>query len=317
MRASNMEHPLVTVVTPSFNQAEFIEQAILSVVEQDYQRIEYLVIDGASTDGSVEIIKKYQSQISGWVSEPDKGQADAINKGWSRSSGEILAFLNSDDYYYPGAITKAVAAFTQNPHVGMVCGQGVWVSEGGERLRTIGFRMDSGAYPELYDLYTSSAIPQPAAFVRRSVIEKVGMLDASFHYGLDGEFFLRVLGNFTAVAVEEPFAAMRVQSSSKSVSSGVGFAPEIIRLVENAISNPEVYPRFRIVPGRARAAAHILAGRVYYMNGYSYIGMRELMRSAMCSLRYWPLLLGREFPRLCARGLLGRNIYNLLSTKAA
>src|SRR6185369_7608624 len=120
---------LVSIVTPSYNQAPFLEQTIRSVLEQDYPRIEYLVVDGDSNDGSVEIIKKYALSrggvtppISGWVSEKDKGQGDAINKGFSRAKGEIIAWINSDDYYLPGAISSVVKIFEQNPDVALVYG---------------------------------------------------------------------------------------------------------------------------------------------------------------------------------------------------
>ncbi|MCJ7735245.1 MAG: glycosyltransferase, partial [Anaerolineales bacterium] len=114
--------PLVSIVTPSFNQQQYLEQTIQSVLDQDYPALEYFVVDGGSNDGSIEIIKKYQDQLSGWISEPDQGQSDAINKGFARSQGEIMAWLNSDDIYLPGAIRSAVAFLQDNPEVGMVYG---------------------------------------------------------------------------------------------------------------------------------------------------------------------------------------------------
>ena len=106
--------PRVSIVTPSFNQARFLEQTIESVLDQDYPHIEYLVVDGGSTDGSVEIIERYAKHLAWWVSEPDHGQADAIVKGFRRTTGDILAYLNSDDRYLPGAVSKAVAAFANS-----------------------------------------------------------------------------------------------------------------------------------------------------------------------------------------------------------
>src|SRR5690348_14672359 len=115
-----VEIPLVSIITPSFNQAEFLERTIQSVLTQDYPRIEYMIVDGGSTDGSIEVIKKHQSKLAWWVSEQDHGQTDAINKGFNRANGEILAWLNSDDTYHPQAVAEAVKYLIEHPEVGMV-----------------------------------------------------------------------------------------------------------------------------------------------------------------------------------------------------
>lgn len=114
--------PLVSIITPSYNQAHFLEETIQSVISQDYGNLEYIIVDGGSTDGSVEIIQQYANRIDWWVSEPDRGQTDAINKGFDKANGEILAWLNSDDTYIPGAISEAVAYLTNHPDLGMVYG---------------------------------------------------------------------------------------------------------------------------------------------------------------------------------------------------
>ena len=131
---------LVSIVTPSYNQSRFIEDTIRSVLSQDYPQIEYMIVDGGSTDGSVEIIKRYEDQLAWWVSERDQGQTDAINKGFARATGDILAWLNSDDTYEPGAVSAAVKYLQEHPEVGMVYGDCNYIDENGERDRQIQVR---------------------------------------------------------------------------------------------------------------------------------------------------------------------------------
>src|SRR5687768_13454288 len=132
--------PLVSVVTPSYNQASFLEQTIQSVLGQDYPRIEYIVIDGGSTDDSVEIIRKHAHRLAYWVSEKDSGQAEAINKGFSWTSGEILAWLNSDDYYLPNAISSAVKSLHENPDIVLVYGDMLAVDATGQPINFLRYR---------------------------------------------------------------------------------------------------------------------------------------------------------------------------------
>jgi len=175
--------PLVTIVTPSYNQARFLEQTMRSVLDQDYPNIEYLVVDGASTDGSVELIKKYSDRLTWWVSEKDGGQAEAINKGFARAKGEIIAWINSDDYYMPGAVAGAVKALMNNLEVGFIYGNVRVVDKDDIILNQLTYDNWS-----LKDLLSFHIIGQPAVFMRRSLLEKVGYLDqlwASAHYHED------------------------------------------------------------------------------------------------------------------------------------
>src|SRR6266545_7557430 len=148
---------LVSIVTPSFNQASYLEQTLRSVLEQDYPSVEYIVVDGASTDGSVDIIKKYSDRLAWWVSEKDQGQGEAINKGLSRAQGEIIAWLNSDDYYLPNAISAAVKIFDQNPEVVLVYGDMLAVDENSQTINVLKYKQYS-----LEDLLCFQIIGQPA-----------------------------------------------------------------------------------------------------------------------------------------------------------
>ncbi|MEW5926325.1 MAG: glycosyltransferase family 2 protein [Gemmatimonadota bacterium] len=304
MRLPMPEQPLVSVVTPSFNQAPFLEETMRSVLDQDYPRIEYIVVDGGSTDGSVDIIRRYADRLAYWVSEKDRGQADAINKGWSRVTGDIVAFLNSDDYYLPGAIPRVVEAFRQRPDAGVVYGQAQWVSETGVPEQVSRVYVDG---QEMLD--TFPGLPQPATFVRRAVLEKVGLLDPSFHFALDGEFFVRAVGNFPAVPLPDVLACMRLHGAAKSVSAGLGFAPEVLRIAEKVIADPARYPRYRVVPDDVRAGAHVVSAKFTYMGGHFREALGHLRKSAALSPKYRGQILRHELPRLLVRGLLGKDAY--------
>jgi glycosyltransferase involved in cell wall biosynthesis len=160
--SSDTRGGLVSIVTPSFNQADYLEQTIQSVLAQDYPWIEYIIIDGASTDGSVEIIERYAGRLAWWVSEPDRGQAEAINKGLQRANGEIVAWLNSDDLYLPGAVSRAVAALQANHALGLVYGDALTIDAQGRPIHSLVF----GEWG-LEELIRFRIICQPAVFMRR------------------------------------------------------------------------------------------------------------------------------------------------------
>ncbi|NIP43276.1 MAG: glycosyltransferase, partial [Aliifodinibius sp.] len=181
-------NPLVTIITPSYNQAPYLEDTILSVLMQDYPNIEYFIVDGGSTDGSLEIIKKYANQIAGWVSEPDQGQTDAINKGFSMANGEVLAWINSDDTYYPHAVKEAVDFLSSHPDVGLVYGDTNFINSNG---RIIGrFNAQQTSYRRLRrgGVY----IPQQSSFFRAEVWKEVGPLDPDFYFAMDYDLWVRI-----------------------------------------------------------------------------------------------------------------------------
>jgi glycosyltransferase involved in cell wall biosynthesis len=181
--------PTITIITPSFNQAQFIERTITSVLEQGYEKLEYFVVDGGSTDGSVEIIRRYEDDLAWWVSEPDYGQTDAINKGLRRATGDIVAFINSDDHYVPGAFEKAVALF-ERTGARWIVGACRYVFEDG-RLMDV-WKPELPTTPRHRWILDPVGWPQASTFWRRDIFEDFGMFRQDMHYIFDTEFGLRL-----------------------------------------------------------------------------------------------------------------------------
>lgn len=248
--------PLVSIVTPSYNQADFLEQTIRSVLEQDYPRIEYMVMDGASTDDSVEIIKKHAEKLSWWVSEKDSGQGEAINKGLARANGEILAWLNSDDYYLPNAISSAIKTFQQNPDVVLVYGDMLAVDDDGQTFNTLKYGQLS-----LEDLLCFQIIGQPAVFFRREALEKAGVLDTTFHFLLDHHLWIRIAQQGKILHVPQTWAAARYHSQAKNRLKAADFGPEAFRILDWAKMQPGLAETVAGVERRARASAHRVDAR--------------------------------------------------------
>jgi glycosyltransferase involved in cell wall biosynthesis len=253
----------VSIVTPSYNQAAFLEQTIQSVLMQEYPDLEYFVIDGGSQDGSVEIIHKYADRLAGWVSEKDSGQADAINKGFARATGDVIAWVNSDDYYLPGAVAAAVRFLEEHAECGMVYGDVVSVDESGAPMNVMTF----GEWG-FEDLMQFEILGQPGVFLRRRVLEEVGYLDPSYHMMLDHHLWLRMAQAAPMGYVPERWAAARFHPAAKNLAHGPEFGPEGYRLVQWMSEQPGLagcYKRLRrrIWAGACRQDAFYLldAGR--------------------------------------------------------
>jgi len=219
--------PLVSVVTPSFNQAAFLEATIQSVLVQNYPRIEYLIIDGGSTDGSVEIIKKYEDKLSWWVSEKDNGQTDAINKGFARAKGDILAWINSDDTYNPGAVGAAAKYLMDHPEIGMVYSDCNYIDEQGRKIGR--FPAAQTDYGRLRNGYVH--IPQQTMFFRSRYWKELGPLDPSFYFAMDYDLWTRMAAHtaFKYVA-GETWANFRIHSSGKTTAHDDKCWSEMIRI---------------------------------------------------------------------------------------
>ena len=213
MSDSNL--PLVSIVTPSYMQARFLESTIRSVLEQDYPRLEYIIVDGGSTDGSVDIIQRYADRLAWWVSEKDKGQTDAINKGFTHAKGDILAWLNSDDTYQPHAITEAVQFLQNHPDAGMVYGDTNFIDENG---RTIGrFPAAQTDLRRLRQGYVH--IPQQASFWRANLWKQVGPLDPSFYFAMDYDLWVRLAAIAPLQYTPQLWANFRLHTQGKTIAA--------------------------------------------------------------------------------------------------
>ncbi len=224
------KYPLVSVITPSFNQGEFIEETIKSVLSQDYPHIEYIVIDGGSTDSTLGILEKYDAMIR-WLSETDRGQADAVNKGFKIAKGQILGWLNSDDTYCPGAVRKAVAAFLMNPASIMVYGNAYYINR--EGLRT--GRYPSGPFVH-HRLADACFICQPTVFLKSKVIKRIGLLDTSLQTCMDFDYWIRIGKKFDSSKIsylsKEFLANSRMYGENKSLGRSGKHYSEIMETVK-------------------------------------------------------------------------------------
>ena len=206
--------PRVSIVTPSYSQAQFVEEAIRSVLLQGYPNLEYTVIDGGSTDGSVEIIKKYEKWLTYWVSEPDRGQSHAINKGFEKASGVIYGWLNSDDYLLKDALKSVARAYLASPESGAWCGSSLYVDVNGKKtgVREPPPQLDA----ETIAAWNENSFAQPATFFSRRAWQQCAPLDENLHYGMDLDLWIRIAQKFTFEKVGEVLATERLHKDCKT-----------------------------------------------------------------------------------------------------
>jgi glycosyltransferase involved in cell wall biosynthesis len=238
--------PSIAIVTPSLNQAPFLERAIRSVLDQRYPRLEYVVLDGGSTDDSADIIARYSDRLARWRSAPDQGQAAAVNEGWGETSGEILGWINSDDYYLPGSLDFIGRFFRSNEAIDLAYGTCRVVDSFGSQRAVIGEptdrrRMQLGHQP----------MPQPSTFMRRRLYEAVGPVDESLRYAMDYDLFLRAVSITSPVFVDRPLAAFTVQPLAKTFLGRARARQETLHVALRYASGND---RTRIRFNAARAA---------------------------------------------------------------
>lgn len=225
----------ISVITPSYNQGKFIEQTIQSVLNQGVTELEYMVIDGGSTDETVNVLKRYEGALL-WVSEKDKGQADAINKGIRSTTGEVVGYINSDDIYYPGALASVQRFFEKNPGAEVVYGEADHIDSNGSIIGP--YEIEDWDYNRLKEV---CFLCQPAVFFRRRLIQKVGLFNEDLMYSMDYEYWLRLGAATPFVRLYERLAGSRMYNENKTLGSRVAVHYEI---------NDMLKKRFGAVPHR-------------------------------------------------------------------
>lgn len=251
------KYPRVSVITPSFNQATYLERTIHSVLDQKYPNLEYIIIDGGSTDGSVDIIKKYESNLAYWISEPDQGQVNAINKGLKLATGEWVGWQNSDDIYYPGAFESLAMAVEKHTEVDLIFGNIMLIDKDDQEVRGIHY-----VKPTYWSLLAEGMLlPNQAAFWRRNVHKNVGWLDEKYKYSFDYEWFLRLLRHQKAFHVNKIFGGFRIHDGAKTSNFSNFFWEEN----ELIISGKKIPSWFAPASKIRRFILYLLQGDISYV----------------------------------------------------
>lgn len=268
--------PLVTIVTPSLNQGRFIEQTILSVKNQTYPNIEHIVVDGGSTDETLDILRKYSDSLI-WISEPDEGQSDAINKGWRMAKGEILGWLNSDDTYMPWAVQTAINFLSENPGIGMVYGGCNIIDERGKVTgQCVATEFDLAEM-----LCNRGGVAQPAAFLRRALLDEVGYLDTNLHLAMDFDLWIRIGLRFKVKYIPQLLANFRMCPGTKSVDQAYKSGHDHLYILNKLFSAPELPEEVRALKRRAYSYTYSRIGAGYYSQRQMKQARRYLIKSVI------------------------------------
>jgi glycosyltransferase involved in cell wall biosynthesis len=275
--------PKISIVTPSFNQGEFIEETIRSVLLQGYPDLEYIIIDGGSSDNTVEIIKKYEPWITYWVSEKDNGQASAINKGWRRVTGEIVTFLNSDDTFLKNALFTVSTAFENDENPCMIFGDAVFVNRNSERLAI--FRGKNYQQSDLF--FRLLNVGQPAAFYKRWVIDEIGYLNETLHYSMDFNFWLRLSVHHRIKYIPAELATMRMHPGAKTVKDFQLFYLDELASLQLVFQQKDIPENLIKIRDLAYAYCYLRGGYRSFQLG----GMKDARHLLLSALRKNPLFL--------------------------
>ncbi len=314
MNRAEQNLPLVSVVTPTYNQANFLRETIESVLTQDYPAIEHQVIDDGSTDATPKILKEYSDRI--WTERHEnRGQTPTINKGWERAKGSILTWLNSDDTFLPGAVRTAVSYLNEHPEVGIVFGDTLFTDQGGKPLHRSKGIQDFD-YQRLIRL-CHNPIPQPSAFIRRSVVEDIGMLDPSYYYFMDWDFWLRAGLNHRISYIPELLSTYRLHADSKTVAQANKAAPELEYMYRKFFARTDLPESIRSLETEAMMNMLFTSGGYYLEGGNKKAAARTALKAlrSFPSRFYQPSAVHKLFYCLCGGSSIykrGRGTYHRL-----
>lgn len=275
--------PKISIVTPSYNQAAFLEKTILSVLNQNYPNLEYIIIDGGSNDGSIEIIKKYERYLAYWVSEPDKGQSDAINKGWKLSTGEVLGWLNSDDIYYIGTFENIAIALKKHPDSKILFGDCMVINRFGKEIAV--------KCPKNYtakSLILGKSLPQPSTFIHRDVLNCIGYLNPSLHYALDWAYFLKALlhySNQSYIYIPKILSISREYEGTKSRTGLYRKANERRTVLSEYFREYSIFRQSSIMKRKSWTGTYWVQGTDEFLAGFYW----KAFQSALCAVFHDPI----------------------------
>jgi glycosyltransferase involved in cell wall biosynthesis len=275
-------YPKVSIITPSYNQAPFLESTIQSILNQSYPNLEYILIDGGSSDGSKAIIERYADHFAYWVSEPDKGQAHAINKGLRKSSGQFIGWLNADDILLPETVSAVVQAFNDDPNVDVVYGKL-------DRINQVGIIIPTPLLPKDKVVFSRELIigecvvNQPGSFWRKEWLDRVGYLDERLHFGLDYEYWIRMaLAGAKFMRLPQVVAQFRLSSGSKTVSRTEEMALEQMEILNHTLRRDDLMEKTGLSDKQIRRKARMTKAVISLHAFYGYVKNRDIQNAA-----YW------------------------------
>lgn len=306
--------PLVSLITPSYNQAEFLEASLQSALNQTYPRLEYIVMDGGSTDGSAGIIARaaarHPGRLAHWESQPDRGQAHAINKGLERATGDLLGWLNSDDVLLPDTVERVVQVFRQRPDVDVVYGRLERIDASGAPIPTPNLPKDRVTMDKAH-VIGECIVNQPGSFWRRRIMQRVGLLDERLRYNMDYEYWIRMaLAGAIFLRLDEPVACFRLSAGSKTVGQTAAMAVEQLGVLEQLLARPDLPAQLGQTPARVSRQAKTARSVIGLHALYGSLKLRRWSQAAGWLgyvLRRNPaLLLDRRWRDLALAGLQRR-----------